>query len=50
MTSTGFSSSPSAFYAGSSLNSDGTSTATGFGYFAAAPNLTAYGYCVRARG
>jgi hypothetical protein len=49
MTSTGFSASPNALYAGSSLNPDGTSTATAFGYFAAAPSLTAYGYCMRTR-
>jgi hypothetical protein len=49
LTSTGFSGSPSTFYAGSSLNPNGTTTATAFGYFAAAPNLTAYGYCLRAR-
>jgi hypothetical protein len=49
MTSTGFSASPSAFYAGSSLNPDGTTTATAVGFFAAAPSLTAYGYCLRAR-
>jgi hypothetical protein len=50
LTSTGFSGLPGTFYAGSSLNPDGTSTATAFGYFAAAPSLTAYGYCMRARG
>jgi hypothetical protein len=49
LTSAGFSASPNSFYAGSSLNPDGTSTATAFGYFAAAPTLTAYGYCLRAR-
>jgi hypothetical protein len=49
MTSVGFSSAPSAFYSGSSLNPDGTSTATAFGYFGAVPTLTAYGYCLRAR-
>jgi hypothetical protein len=49
MTSTGFSASPSALYAGSSLNPDGTTTATAVGHFAAAPSLTAYGYCLRAR-
>jgi hypothetical protein len=49
LTSTGFSSSPGTFYAGSSLNPDGTSTATGYGYFAAAPSLTAYGYCMRTK-
>jgi len=49
MTSTGFSASPSAFYAGSSLNPDGSTTASAFGYFAAAPSLTAYGYCLQAK-
>jgi hypothetical protein len=49
MTSTGFSSSPSAFYAGSSLNPDSTTTATAFGYFGTAPSLTAYGYCMRTK-
>jgi hypothetical protein len=49
LTSTGFSASPGTFYAGSSLNPDGSTTATSFGYFAAAPSLTAYGYCLRAR-
>jgi hypothetical protein len=49
LTSAGFSSSPSAFYAGSSINPDGTSTATAFGYFAQSPSLTASGYCLRAR-
>jgi hypothetical protein len=49
VTSTGFSSAPGTFYAGSSLNPDGTSTATAFGYFGAAPSLTAYGYCMRTR-
>ncbi len=49
MTSTGFSASPSALYAGSSLNPDGTTTAMADGLFGAAPSLTAYGYCLRAR-
>jgi hypothetical protein len=49
LTSTGFTSTQSAFYAGSSINADGTTTATAFGYFAAAPSLTAYGYCLRAK-
>ena len=49
LSSTGFSGLPGTFYAGSSLNPDGTSTATAFGYFAAAPSLSAYGYCLRAR-
>lgn len=50
MTSTGFASGPGAFYGGSSINADGTSTATAFGYFAGVPSLTAYGYCMRTRG
>jgi hypothetical protein len=50
MTSTGFTSAPGAYYGGSSINADGTSTATAFGYFAAVPSLTAYGYCMRTRG
>ena len=49
MTSTGFSASPNALYAGSSLNADGTTTATAVGHFAAGPSLTAYGYCMRAK-
>jgi hypothetical protein len=51
LTTTGFSlgDSRNAFYAGSSLNDDGTTTANAFGYFGAAPELTAYGYCLRAR-
>jgi hypothetical protein len=50
LTSTGFTGSPGTFFAGGSLNPDGTSTASAFGYFAAAPSLTAYGYCMRTRG
>jgi hypothetical protein len=50
LTTTGFElDSRNAFYAGSSLNSDGTTTANAFGYFGEAPSLTAYGYCLRAR-
>lgn len=51
LTSTGFSlnGSRNAFFAGSSLNSDGTTTANAFGYFGAAEMLTAYGYCQTAR-
>ena len=51
LTTTGFilGDSRNAFYAGSSLNSDGTTTANAFGYFGDAPSLTAYGYCLRAR-
>lgn len=49
LTSTGFSFNDThqALYAGSSINSDGTTTATGYGYFGAAPTLTAYGYCLK---
>ena len=51
LTTTGFSlgDSSNAFYAGNSLNDDGTTTATAFGYFGAADSLTAYGYCQRAK-
>jgi hypothetical protein len=51
LTSTGFSlnGSRNAFYAGSSLNADGTSTGNAFGYFGAVDNLTEYSYCQRAR-
>jgi hypothetical protein len=51
LTSTGFSlnGSPNAFYAGSSLNSGGTTTANAFGYFGSADQLTAYGYCMRVK-
>ena len=51
LTSTGFSlnGSRNAFYAGSSLNPDGTSTGNAFGYFGAADNLTEYSYCQRAK-
>jgi hypothetical protein len=51
MTTTGFSlgDSSNAFYAGNSLNDDGTTTANAFGYFGEVPSLTAYGYCVRAK-
>jgi hypothetical protein len=51
LTTTGFSlgDSRSAFYAGSSLNDDGTTTANAFGYFGEIPALTAYGYCLKAK-
>jgi hypothetical protein len=51
LTTTGFSlgDSRNAFYAGSSLNDDGTTTANAFGYFGEAPSLTAYAYCLFAR-
>ncbi len=49
LTTTGFAlDSRNAFYAGNSLNDDGTTTANAFGYFGPA-NLTAYGYCQRTR-
>jgi hypothetical protein len=49
LTTTGFAlDSRNAFYAGSSLNNDGTSTANAFGYLGPA-NLTAYGYCQRTK-
>jgi hypothetical protein len=49
LTTSGFAlDSRNAFYAGNSLNDDGTTTANAFGYFGPA-NLTAYGYCQRAR-
>lgn len=49
LTTTGFAlDSRNAFYAGSSLNDDGTSTANAFGYLGPA-NLTAYGYCQRTK-
>jgi hypothetical protein len=39
-----------AFFAGGSINRDGTWSATGFGYLGPSPGgLTAYGYCLRAR-
>jgi hypothetical protein len=50
LTSTGFAlDSRNAFYAGNSLNDDGTTTtANAFGYLGSA-NLTAYGYCQRTK-
>ena len=49
LTTTGFAlDSRNAFYGGNSLNDDGTTTANAFGYFGPA-NLTAYGYCQRAK-
>jgi hypothetical protein len=49
LTSGGFSfnGSETAFFADGFFNEDGTWSATGFGYFGAAPSLTAYGYCLR---
>ena len=49
LTTTGFAlDSRNAFYAGSSINDDDTTTANAFGYFGPA-GLTAYGYCQRAK-
>jgi hypothetical protein len=49
LTTTGFAlDSRNAFYAGNSINGGDTTTANAFGYFGPA-NLTAYGYCQRAR-
>jgi hypothetical protein len=49
LTTTGFSlDSRNAFYAGNSINNDGTTTANAFGYFGPA-TLTAYGYCQRTK-
>jgi hypothetical protein len=49
LTSTGFAlDSRNAFYAGNSLNDDGTTTANAFGYLGAT-NLTSYGYCQRTK-
>jgi hypothetical protein len=49
LTSTGFTfnGASQVLYAGSTINPDGSSTATGFGFFGPAPTLTAYGYCLR---
>jgi hypothetical protein len=51
LTTTGFSlgDSRNAFYAGNSLNDDGTTTATAFGYFGEVPSLTSFGYCLQAK-
>jgi hypothetical protein len=49
LTTTGFDlDGRNAFYAGSSLDDDGTTTANAFGYFGPS-QLTAYGYCLRAK-
>lgn len=49
LTSGGFSANGSqqTFFAGGSINPNGTWSVTGFGYFGPAPGLTAYGYCLR---
>jgi hypothetical protein len=51
LTTVGFSlgDSRNAFYAGSSLNDDGTTTANAFGYFGPVDGLTAYAYCQLAK-
>ncbi|HET8975282.1 MAG TPA: hypothetical protein VFN15_01530 [Solirubrobacterales bacterium] len=36
-----------AWFAGGSINGDGTWSATGYGLFGPAPSLTAYGYCLQ---
>jgi hypothetical protein len=47
LTTTGFSlDSRNGFYVGNSLNDDGTTTASAFGYFGPT-SLTSYGYCLR---
>ena len=49
LTTTGFAlDSRNGFYAGNSINGGDTTTASAFGYFGPA-NLTAYGYCQRAK-
>jgi hypothetical protein len=49
LTTTGFElDSRNGFYAGNSINDDGTTTANAFGYFGNA-NLTSYGYCQRVK-
>jgi hypothetical protein len=52
LTTTGFSlnGSRNAFYVGSSLSDNGSSTATAFAHFGSVPVLTAYGYCIRVKG
>ena len=52
LTAGGFSmnGSDAGLFAGSAFNDNGTYSATGFGYFGAAPSITAYGYCVPAAG
>ena len=42
--------STSALFDGASFNPDGTWTAHAYGFFGAAPQLTAYGYCLPAKG
>jgi hypothetical protein len=52
LVSTGFSTggSTNALFAEATLNPNNTATATSFGFFGAAPGLTAYGYCWPASG
>ena len=42
--------STNALFAAGTLNPDGTASANAYGFFGAAPQLTAYGYCLPARG
>jgi hypothetical protein len=42
--------STNALFAQGSFNPDGTWSASGYGFFGAAPQLTAYGYCLPAKG
>jgi hypothetical protein len=49
LTSGGFSMNGSpAFFAGGAITRDNAWAVTGYGYFGAAPNMTAYGYCMQA--
>lgn len=43
-----FNGSTNAFFAGGSINGDGSWTASGFGHFGPTPTMTAYGYCLNA--
>jgi hypothetical protein len=45
-----FGGSQDGLFADGSLNLDGTWSATGFGYFGPASDLTAYGYCLPVSG
>jgi len=42
--------STSTLFDGAEFNSNGTWTAHAYGFFGAAPQLTAYGYCLPAKG
>jgi hypothetical protein len=52
LTSGGFSANGSqqTFFAGGSINANGSWSVSGHGIFGSAPGLTAYGYCLRAKG